>query len=103
VAAEYANLIYDGLWFSALKKDLATYVESSQRFVSGTVRLKMHKGNLSVVGRRAPHSLYHHGLATYDKGDQFNQDAAAGFIHIWGLPVRTQAEAQPEPKDEESS
>jgi len=103
VAAEYANLIYDGLWFSALKKDLATYVESSQRFVSGTVRLKMHKGNLSVVGRRASHSLYHHGLATYDKGDKFNQDAAAGFIHIWGLPVRTQAEAQPEPKDEESS
>jgi len=103
VAAEYANLIYDGLWFSALKKDLAAYVESAQRFVNGTVRLKMHKGNLSVVGRRAPHSLYHHGLATYDKGDQFDQDAAAGFIHIWGLPVRTQAEAQPEPKDEESS
>ncbi len=103
VAAEYANLIYDGLWFSALKKDLAAYVESAQRFVNGTVRLKMHKGNLSVVGRRAPHSLYHHGLATYDKGDQFDQDAAAGFIHIWGLPVRIQAEAQPEPKDEESS
>jgi argininosuccinate synthase len=103
VAAEYANLIYDGLWFSALKKDLAAYVESSQRFVSGTVRLKMHKGNLSVVGRRAPHSLYRHGLATYDKGDQFDQGAAAGFIHIWGLPARTQAEVQPEPKDEESS
>ena len=103
VAAEYANLIYDGLWFSALKKDLAAYVESAQRFVNGTVRLKMHKGNLSVVGRRAPHSLYHHGLATYDKGDQFDQDAAAGFIHIWGLPVRIQTEAQPEPKDEKSS
>jgi argininosuccinate synthase len=103
VAAEYANLIYDGLWFSALKSDLAAYVESSQRFVSGTVRLKMHKGNLSVVGRRAPHSLYQHGLATYDKGDRFDQGAAAGFIHIWGLPARTQCEAQPEPEGEESS
>jgi argininosuccinate synthase len=102
VAAEYANLIYDGLWFSALKSDLTAYVESSQRFVSGTVRLKMHKGNLSVVGRRAPYSLYQHGLATYDKGDQFDQSAAAGFIHIWGLPARTQCEVQPEPEDEES-
>jgi argininosuccinate synthase len=102
VASEYANLIYDGLWFSALKNDLAAYVESSQRFVSGTVRLKMHKGNLNVVGRRTPHSLYHHGLATYDKGDQFDQGAAAGFIHIWGLPARTQCEAQPEPKDGDS-
>ena len=94
VAAEYANLIYSGLWFTAFRQDLAAYVESTQRFVTGTVRLKLFKGNSIVVGRKSPDSLYNHGLATYDKGDVFDQSAAAGFIHIWGLPVRTQAQAQ---------
>lgn len=94
VAAEYANLIYSGLWFTAFRRDLAAYVESTQRFVTGAVRLKLFKGNSIVVGRKSPDSLYSHGLATYDKGDIFDQGAAAGFIHIWGLPVRTQAQAQ---------
>jgi argininosuccinate synthase len=95
VAAEYADLIYNGLWFSAQHQDLAAYITSSQRFVTGTVRLKLFKGSLSVVGRKSPLSLYSYGLATYDKGDQFDQSAAPGFIHIWGLPVRTQARIQP--------
>ena len=94
VAQEYADLIYNGLWFTALHQDLATYVQSSQRFVTGTVRLKLFKGSSSIVGRKSPKSLYSHGLATYDKGDQFDQSASAGFIHIWGLPVRTQAQVQ---------
>lgn len=94
VAAEYAQLIYSGLWFTAFRRDLAAYIESTQRFVTGTVRLKLFKGNSIVVGRKSPDSLYSHGLATYDKGDIFDQSAAAGFIHIWGLPVRTQAQAQ---------
>ncbi len=94
VAAEYADLIYNGLWFTAQHRDLAAYVESSQRYVTGTVRLKLFKGNCSVVGRKSPFSLYSHGLATYDKGDQFDQSAAAGFIHIWGLPVKIQAQIQ---------
>ena len=101
VAAEYADLIYNGLWFSALRRDLAAYVQSSQRFVSGTVRLKLFKGNFSIVGRKSPNSLYHYGLATYDKGDQFDQSAAAGFIKIWGLPVKTQAQIQPLAQEEE--
>jgi len=101
VAQEYADLIYNGLWFSALRRDLATYVQSSQRFVSGTVRLKLFKGNFSIVGRKSPSSLYHYGLATYDKGDQFDQSAAAGFIKIWGLPVKTQAQIQPLAQEEE--
>lgn len=94
VAQEYAELIYNGLWFTAQRQDLAAYVQSTQRFVSGTVRLKLFKGSFSVVGRKSPYSLYSYGLATYDKGDQFDQSASVGFIHIWGLPVRTQAQIQ---------
>ena len=94
VAVEYADLIYNGLWFTSLHQDLAACVRSSQRCVTGTVRLKLFKGNCSVVGRKSPFSLYDYGLATYDKGDQFDQSASPGFIHIWGLPVRTQAQVQ---------
>jgi len=94
VAMEYADLIYNGLWFTSLHQDLAAYVKSSQRFVTGTVRLKLFKGNCQVVGRKSPKSLYSFGLATYDKGDEFDQSASPGFIHIWGLPVKTQAQVQ---------
>jgi argininosuccinate synthase len=94
VAQEYADLIYNGLWFTSLHQDLAAYVQSSQRFVTGAVRLKLFKGSSSVVGRKSPNSLYSYGLATYDKGDEFDQSASSGFIHIWGLPVRTQAQLQ---------
>ena len=94
VAQEYADLIYNGLWFTSLHQDLAAYVQSTQRYVTGTVRVKLHRGNCQVVGRRAPKSLYQHELATYDKGDTFDQSASSGFIHIWGLPVRNQARVQ---------
>jgi argininosuccinate synthase len=94
VAQEYADLIYNGLWFTSLHQDLAAYVQSSQRHVSGTVRLKLFRGSCQVVGRKSPKSLYNLSLATYDKGDVFDQSAAAGFIHLWGLPVRTQAQVQ---------
>jgi len=94
VVLEYADLIYNGLWFTSLHQDLAACVQSSQRFVSGTVRLKLFKGTSTIVGRKSPRSLYDLALATYDQGDQFDQTAAEGFIHIWGLPVRTQAQAQ---------
>ncbi|TET25799.1 MAG: argininosuccinate synthase, partial [Dehalococcoidia bacterium] len=95
VAQEYADLVYNGLWFTSLHQDLAAYVQNSQRFVTGTVRLKLFKGSCRVVGRKSPSSLYDFSLATYDKGDEFDQSAAPGFIHIWGLPVRTQAQVQP--------
>jgi argininosuccinate synthase len=94
VAIEYADLIYNGLWFTSFREDLAAYVESSQRFVTGTVRLKLFKGSCSVVGRKSPYSLYRHELATYGEGDVFDQSAAVGFIHLWGLPARTQARVQ---------
>jgi len=94
VASEYADLTYNGLWFSGLRQDLAAYVESSQRYVTGVVKVKLYKGNCQIVGRKSPYSLYDFSLATYDKGDTFDQSASPGFIHIWGLPVRTQARVQ---------
>jgi argininosuccinate synthase len=96
VAVEYADLIYNGLWFTGMRQDLAAYVESTQKYVTGTVRVKLFKGNCQIVGRKSPYSLYDYSLATYDKGDAFDQSASPGFIHIWGLPVRTQARVQPE-------
>ncbi len=95
VAGEYADLVYNGLWFSGLRQDLAAYVESSQRYVTGVVKVKLYKGKCQIVGRKSLYSLYDFSLATYDKGDVFDQSASPGFIHIWGLPVRTQAKVQP--------
>jgi argininosuccinate synthase len=94
VAGEYARLIYNGQWYSALHQDLMAYVQSTQRFVSGTVRLKFSRGRCAIVGRKAENSLYSHGLATYDSGDQFDHNAALGFIKLWALPLSTQAQAQ---------
>ncbi len=94
VVTEYSRLIYNGQWYSALHQDLAAYVQSTQRFVSGVVRMKFSHGNCSVVGRKSDYSLYDHGLATYDSGDQFDHNAALGFIKLWGLPLTTQAQAQ---------
>jgi argininosuccinate synthase len=94
VAVEYSDLIYNGLWFSQLNRDLSAYILSSQRYVTGTIRMKLFKGQAVVAGRKSPWSLYNLSLATYDKGDAFNQKAAEGFIHLWGLPVKTQAQVQ---------
>ena len=94
VAGEYARLIYNGQCYSALHQDLAAYVQSTQRFVSGLVRIKLSPWQCTVVGRKSEHSLYSHSLATYDSGDQFDHNAALGFIKLWGLPLTTQAQAQ---------
>jgi len=99
VAAEYADLIYNGLWFTGMRRNLAAYVESTQRYVTGTIKVKLFKGNCQIVGRKSPYSLYDYSLATYDKGDAFDQSASLGFIHIWSLPARTQAKVQPEPPE----
>jgi len=91
---EYADLIYNGLWFTAHHQDLAAYVQSTQRHVTGTVRMRLHKGQAVPAGRKSPRSLYSYALATYDRGDQYDQGNAVGFIKIWGLPVAQQARAQ---------
>ncbi len=93
-AQEYADLVYNGLWFTAFHQDLAAYVHSSQRHVTGTIRVRLHRGNCDVVGRKSPESLYNLELATYDRADAFDHSAALGFIKIWGLPVKTQADIQ---------
>ncbi|MHB8508233.1 MAG: argininosuccinate synthase [Candidatus Dormibacteria bacterium] len=94
VASEWADLVYNGLWFSSLRRDLYAFVHSTQAYVSGEVRMKLQRGTAQVAGRKAPDSLYRLDLATYGSGDAFDQKAAAGFIHLWGLPVRTQARYQ---------
>src|SRR5579884_3785666 len=82
VSQEYADIIYNGLWFSAFHQDLFAFVASNQRFVSGTVRVKLFKGKATVVGRKSEHSLYSKKLATYESGDQFDHEAAKGFIRL---------------------
>jgi argininosuccinate synthase len=91
VADELARLIYDGLWFSALSRDLRGYVASSQRVVSGEVRVRLDHGSAVVTGRKSPLSLYDKSLATYDEGDAFDHASAVGFIEIFGLPLRVEA------------
>lgn len=94
VSSQYADLIYNGLWFSAFHLDLVAYVLSTQRLVTGTAKVKLSRGSATVVGRRSPLSLYKHELATYDKEDSFDHKAAEGFIKIHGLPIKTQAKTQ---------
>jgi argininosuccinate synthase len=94
VAAHWAQIVYDGLWFSTLREALHAFVAHTQRHVSGQVRLKLYRGSSAVVGRKAPDQLYRMELATYGRGDQFDQTAAAGFIKLFGMGVRTAAEVQ---------
>ncbi len=95
VAQEYADLVYNGLWFSAHHRDLAEYVASTQRHVTGDVRLRLWHGTVMVMGRRAERSLYSEALATYNKeGDLFDQSHAQGFIRLHGLQAQVQAQRQ---------
>ncbi len=96
LALEYADMVYNGLWFTAHRRDLDAYFSSTQSHVTGDIRLRLHKGTCTVTGRTAPSSLYQYELATYDRGDKFDQASANGFISIYGLPVRTQNRVQPE-------
>jgi argininosuccinate synthase len=84
----YSQLIYNGLWYSPLKAALDGFIQQTQARVSGTVRVKLFKGNAAIVGRKSDNSLYSHGLATYGSEDQFDHKAAEGFIYVWGLPTR---------------
>jgi len=92
VSRHYADLIYDGLWFSKFHQDLAAYVLSSQRVVSGAVRMKLFKGSAVKAGVRSDFALYRKALATYGAGDEFDHRSALGFIALHGLPTRTQAQ-----------
>jgi argininosuccinate synthase len=95
VSLRYADVVYDGLWFTPLREALDAFVERVQERVVGTVRLKLFKGDCRIVGRRSPFALYEHGLATYDAGDMFDHAAAAGFIAIHGLQAELAARKSP--------
>ena len=90
----YAELVYDGLWFSPLKQALDAFIDESNRHVTGEVRLRCEPGRCFVVGRRAPKSLYDYGLATYDAADRFRHADSEGFVNIWGLGIKTWAAIQ---------
>jgi argininosuccinate synthase len=88
IEQSYAELIYRGLWYSPLKAALDGFIQQTQERVSGEVRIKLHKGNATIVGRQSDNSLYTPDLATYGAADKFDHKAAEGFIYIWGLSTR---------------
>lgn len=91
LARTYADLVYNGTWFSPLRDAIDAFVSKVQERVNGTARVKLYRGDCRIVGRRSPNALYDSDLATYDEGDAFDHSAAEGFIKIWGLPLETAA------------
>jgi argininosuccinate synthase len=91
VGQRWSELVYDGLWFSPLKRSLDAFLLESQRHVSGEVRMTLHGGRAVVTGRRSDESLYDFNLATYDTGDTYDQTLAKGFVQVWGMPSRIAA------------
>jgi argininosuccinate synthase len=89
---ELSNTIYNGLWFNPATDALKAYIDSTQEVVNGTVKVKLYKGNAICIGRKSPNSLYDENLATYTAADEFDQDAAVGFIKLWGLPSQVNAQ-----------
>ena len=89
VGQDFANLVYDGLWFSPLREALLAFVAKTEETLTGEVRLELSAGSAQVTGRRSPWSLYDEGLATYSDGDTFDRSAAVGFLKLYGLPSRT--------------
>ena len=91
VEQRWSELVYDGMWFSPLKKSLDVFIDDTQKYVSGEIRMVLHGGRATVTGRRSEQSLYDFNLATYDEGDAFDQSNARGFIEIYGLTAKLAA------------
>ncbi|MDQ1655214.1 MAG: argininosuccinate synthase [Cryptosporangiaceae bacterium] len=91
VEQRWAELVYDGLWFSPLKESLDAFIAHTQQHVSGDIRMTLHGGRAVVTGRRSGSALYDYNMATYDSGDQFDQSLARGFVELWGLPSKLAA------------
>ncbi|ACF46106.1 argininosuccinate synthase [Prosthecochloris sp. ZM] len=94
VSQDYANLIYNGTWFSPMREALDGFIEATQKTVTGLVRVKLFKGSVTLLGRTSPWSLYNEDLATYTEADTFNHKAAEGFIHLYGLGLKTWSEVK---------
>ena len=88
ISQKYSELVYNGLWYSPLKIALDGFVEASQKYVTGSIKLKLLKGSCVAVSRRSQYSLYKKELSTYGKDDKFNQKLAEGFIKLWGMPYQ---------------
>ncbi len=93
IETSYSQLVYNGMWYSPLRQALDGFVSDTQDRVTGTVRLRLFKGQAICVGRKSPYSLYDESLATYGADDQFDHKAAEGFIYVWGLPTRTYSQS----------
>ncbi|AGA68114.1 argininosuccinate synthase [Desulfitobacterium dichloroeliminans LMG P-21439] len=91
IALKYAELVYDGVWFSPLREALDAFVDVTQKNVTGTVRLKLYKGNCSLAGTKSPYSLYSEEFATFGRDGVYNQKDAEGFINLFGLPLKVRA------------
>ncbi|MDE2856840.1 MAG: argininosuccinate synthase [Chloroflexota bacterium] len=96
LAAKYAELVYNGMWYSKLREALDAFVDVTQRTVSGVARLKLYKGNIAVAGRKSPYSLYREDYASFGEEDVYNQQDAQGFIQLFGLPIKVEAMLQTE-------
>jgi argininosuccinate synthase len=91
VAVKYAELVYNGMWFMQLREALDAFVKVTQQKVTGTVRLKLYKGNTIVAGRKSPYSLYREDYASFGEEDVYNQQDAQGFIQLFGLPLKVES------------
>jgi argininosuccinate synthase len=91
ISPEYGEMVYYGLWWSPQKKALDAYIDETQKYVTGSVRMKLYKGNIITLGRQSPYSLYWEKLVTFEKEDLYNQADAEGFINLFGLPFKVQA------------
>ena len=91
MAIRYAELVYDGMWFSPLREALDAFVNQTQQTVTGTVRVKLYKGNIMSAGAKSPYSLYHEGFVTFGQDEVYNQKDAEGFINLFGLPLKIRA------------
>lgn len=96
VEQKFSQMVYEGLWFSPLMRAITCFIDETQHKVSGLVRMKLFKGQAMVIGRQSRHSLYQPNLATYNEGDQFDHQAAVGFIKIYGLPLQVNAQVNKE-------
>jgi argininosuccinate synthase len=96
VALKYGELVYFGLWFTPLREALDAFVESTQKNITGTIKLSLYKGNISIVSRETEHSLYRTDLSSFTMGEGYDQKDAEGFIRILGLPARSRARSREE-------
>ncbi|MBQ7499795.1 MAG: argininosuccinate synthase, partial [Clostridia bacterium] len=94
VADQFAELVYYGKWFTPLREALSAFVDETQKTVTGTVKLKLYKGNIIPAGMTSPYSLYDEEIATFDEDEVYDQRDSAGFINLFGLPLKVRAKMQ---------